>query len=628
VSYGERSEAELAIQHLDKQAHLPGALCPLEVRFAKSHHYIQAGPGPKDNRCCFYSNAPTQLAEEDIVTFFSQFGVVEEINLFRERKTNKSKGSGFVTMQTREQALKAIETMEGEPEGTMQVKWADPELQAKKKKAVDESNADNRMLFFAKVLRSATEEEVRMLFSGFGKVYDVNLFRAFQGAPTTKGCGLVTMGMHEEAVNAIDHLDSKFVWEGMESPMVVKWMDAALQRRRREQHLAAMRQGLVPNMTMGNEAWVPAGMALPSLPDATRMSMMPMFVPTEPELSETPPTGCAQDAIKLFIGNIPKQCTEEQLLPFFETIGKVVELVIVRDKVSHESKGSAFVWYSSRAHAERAILQFNLRHVLPDPSGEQDRPLVVRKAKARAKAAAAHGAGATPATAAVHPAVGMLTGGIANGGAGLAFGPGAPAGFYNAGAHGLGLGPAGGMIGNHMVGSTGNGLAKVQAAHMGNGMVPQGMDGLPLAMQGMAPMAQAAYTPAAAGPPATSAPFRALHSAGAAAGATGPMGAQLVSIQGAPTVQDTGLYEAYGAGPNDTPLDPYLGQNGMDNLAMSIPINQQQLALANSHLYSIQTMSGATMQVSPGAPGLFHLVMSGTRAQLEAAQKLVASVVG
>jgi hypothetical protein len=59
------------------------------------------------------------------------------------------------------------------------------------------------------------------------------------------------MGTHEEAVNAIDHLESKFVWEGMESPMVVKWMDAALQRRRREQHLAAMRQGLVPNMAMG-----------------------------------------------------------------------------------------------------------------------------------------------------------------------------------------------------------------------------------------------------------------------------------------------------------------------------------------------------------------------------------------
>ena len=41
-------------------------------------------------------------------------------------------------------------------------------------------------LFFAKVLRTAGEEEVRSLFSQFGKVFDVNLFRAFQGAPTTK----------------------------------------------------------------------------------------------------------------------------------------------------------------------------------------------------------------------------------------------------------------------------------------------------------------------------------------------------------------------------------------------------------------------------------------------------------
>ncbi|GFH21444.1 uncharacterized protein HaLaN_18751 [Haematococcus lacustris] len=58
------------------------------------------------------------------------------------------------------------------------------------------------------------------------------------------------MGTHEEALAAIEALDSKYCWEGMEGPMVVKWMDTALQRRRREQHLAAMRQGLVPTMAM------------------------------------------------------------------------------------------------------------------------------------------------------------------------------------------------------------------------------------------------------------------------------------------------------------------------------------------------------------------------------------------
>ena len=119
----------------------------------------------------------------------------------------------------------------------------------------------------------------------------------------------------------------------------------------------------------------------------------------------------SQDAIKLFVGNIPKQCTEDYLLPFFETIGKVVELVIVRDKITHESKGSAFVWYASRTNAERAILQLNLRHVLHDPSGEQDRPLVVRKAKARAAKHAPGAPAMAPAGAALaHPSVSMLTG--------------------------------------------------------------------------------------------------------------------------------------------------------------------------------------------------------------------------
>jgi RNA recognition motif-containing protein len=177
------------------------------------------------------------------------------------------------------------------------------------------------------------------------------------------------------------------------------------------------------------------------------------------QVQESPPAGCDPDAIKLFVGNIPKLCTEEQLQPFFETIGKVfkselaafhpclqlqmctarsyvcmlrhdycpmnnfhvqpyeqiikrllsnvcmqvVELVIVKEKSTHESKGSAFLWYATRIMAERAILQFNLRHVLPDPSGEQDRPLVVRKAKARVKQSIA---AIVP-----HPsAVGMLPG--------------------------------------------------------------------------------------------------------------------------------------------------------------------------------------------------------------------------
>jgi hypothetical protein len=41
-------------------------------------------------------------------------------------------------------------------------------------------------VFFAKVIRTATEDDVKVLFSQFGTVLEVSLFRAFQGAPTTK----------------------------------------------------------------------------------------------------------------------------------------------------------------------------------------------------------------------------------------------------------------------------------------------------------------------------------------------------------------------------------------------------------------------------------------------------------
>ncbi len=76
--------------------------------------------------------------------------------------------------------------------------------------------------------------------------------------PSHQGCGLVTMGTHDEAVAAINALHGKHVWEGMDAPMIVKWMDTALQQRRREHHLATMRQGLAQTNAMGKSSTVAA----------------------------------------------------------------------------------------------------------------------------------------------------------------------------------------------------------------------------------------------------------------------------------------------------------------------------------------------------------------------------------
>lgn len=76
------------------------------------------------------------------------------------------------------------------------------------------------------------------------------------------------------------------------------------------------------------------------------------------------PAGCDPDTIKLFIGKVPKRSTEEDLLPLFEQAGRVLELVVVRCYATRLSKGSAFVWYTTRAMAVQAILSFHGKHVL------------------------------------------------------------------------------------------------------------------------------------------------------------------------------------------------------------------------------------------------------------------------
>jgi RNA recognition motif-containing protein len=58
------------------------------------------------------------------------------------------------------------------------------------------------------------------------------------------------------------------------------------------------------------------------------------------------------------VGNIPKNFTEQTLRPLLESAGRVVELLIVRDKLSHESKGSAFVWYATKAEADWVSSEF------------------------------------------------------------------------------------------------------------------------------------------------------------------------------------------------------------------------------------------------------------------------------
>ncbi|GIL95345.1 hypothetical protein Vretimale_1389, partial [Volvox reticuliferus] len=395
---------------------------------------------------------------------------------------------------------------------------------------------------------------------------------------------------------------------------------------------------------------------------------------------EMPPAGCCPDVIKLFVGNIPKSCTEEQLLPLFQSIGKVVELVILYDKVTHESKGSAFVWYAMREDAERAISQFNLRHVFPDVSRAQDRPLVVRRAKARSNRVAVpmaemfgsptHGQGAPAAFGTQYyqrlislgrvgqhgddrgggnglsvtslpagmdglqlvdgSAISMATMGV-DMGIGMNMGVGRATAAAAAVPQQVGLLPGGHVMvggsgsanGGNLGGSVGSGRDVPRMITLAtDGRQPAGLyDAYATGDTFLADYGSATVVPV----PSNTA------SANAGGGYTMVISADSLDTSAAQwdTAAAVAAAAAAAARLTGTAANPdTAASGGCAPVAQSITLTPAQLQVVNQHLYRVQAVSGATLQLSATAAGVLQLLLSGTRGQVDMARHLVATVIG
>ena len=65
----------------------------------------------------FVGNLSFDTTENDLQDAFAAFGTVTETNLMIDRTTNRSRGFGFVTLSTAEEAQKAIDGMNGKDMG-------------------------------------------------------------------------------------------------------------------------------------------------------------------------------------------------------------------------------------------------------------------------------------------------------------------------------------------------------------------------------------------------------------------------------------------------------------------------------------------------------------------------------
>lgn len=78
--------------------------------------------------------------------------------------------------------------------------------------------------------------------------------------------------------------------------------------------------------------------------------------------------------VRLYVGNLPYETSEEDLKTLFSGAGTVVSATVIRDRSTNQSKGFAFVEMGSQSEAEEAIKKF-------DGMSIGNRAIIVNKAR-------------------------------------------------------------------------------------------------------------------------------------------------------------------------------------------------------------------------------------------------------
>ncbi|KAE9460556.1 hypothetical protein C3L33_07556, partial [Rhododendron williamsianum] len=76
----------------------------------------------------------------------------------------------------------------------------------------------------------------------------------------------------------------------------------------------------------------------------------------------------SEESVKLFVGQVPKHVTEEELLAMFKEFALVDEVNVIKDKTTRASRGCCFVICPTRQEADKAVNACHNKRTLPGVS--------------------------------------------------------------------------------------------------------------------------------------------------------------------------------------------------------------------------------------------------------------------
>ncbi|KAG2697249.1 hypothetical protein I3843_07G097100 [Carya illinoinensis] len=347
-----RQEADKAVNACHNKKTLPGASSPLQVKYAD-------GELERLEHKLFVGMLPKNVSEAEVSDLFSEYGTIKDLQILRGSQLT-SKGCAFLKYETKEQAISALEAINGKHkmEGSsvpLVVKWADTEKERQARRAQKAQSQASNM--------PNTDLQHPSLFGTLPMGYVPSYNGYGYQAPGTYGLmqyRLPPMQNHSGFHNIIPTINQGNALRGV-TPDLGTNMTPRNYAMPPASYVGSAYHG-IPGLQ--HHVAYPGGMMSHRPLSASLGSVPPAVVNSNPTASSN--TGKSSGGqvegppgANLFIYHIPQDFGDQELANAFQAYGRVLSAKVFIDKATGVSKCFGFVSYDSPEAAQSAITVMN-----------------------------------------------------------------------------------------------------------------------------------------------------------------------------------------------------------------------------------------------------------------------------
>ncbi|KAL6610078.1 hypothetical protein ACP70R_040047 [Stipagrostis hirtigluma subsp. patula] len=273
---------------------------------------------------------PWDVDTEGLREYMSKFGPLDDCVVIKDRSSGRSRGFGYVTFSSVDDAKNVLECEHVLGNRTLEVKIATPkeEMRAPGKKAT--------RIFVARIPQSVNESMLREHFEAFGEIIDLYMPKE-PGSKGHRGIGFVTF----ESADCVDRV----MQETHELDGTTIVIDRATPK---DEDVRYPPSRAVQGGYGAYDAYISAG---------TRYAAM-----GAPTLYDHPRSAYGKGSFggfgmatttRIFVGRLPQEANTDELRRYFGRFGRIVDVYIPKDPKRRGHRGFGFVTFADRGVADR-----------------------------------------------------------------------------------------------------------------------------------------------------------------------------------------------------------------------------------------------------------------------------------